>query len=140
MEFKDEMEIVKEKAVQLKDAGLKKADEIYRISKLKLQCVQIDNQIKAKYTALGKMVFGMVKHDSADSEKIAESVMEIEQLYAKMRDLYAQIETAKKIVTCPICGTKNKFSNTYCSSCSHRLVKTDEEPDDYDYSFEAEEE
>ncbi len=134
MEFKDEKDTLKDKAVKLKDAGLKKADEIYRISKLKLTCVQLDNQIKAKYTALGKMVYGMVKHDSANSEKIAESVMEIEQLYGKMRKVYAEIESAKQIITCPVCGTKNKFSNTYCTVCSHRLVATDEEPDDYSYS------
>ncbi len=133
MEFKDE---IKNKAVKLKDAGLKKADEMYKISKLKLKCVQLDNNIKTKYTELGKMVYGMVKHDSADSEKIAESVMEIEQLYSKMRKVYSEIEAAKKIITCPVCGTKNKFSNTYCSGCSNRLVATDEEPDDYGYSPE----
>ena len=93
MEFKDDL---KNRAKDIADAGLKKADEIYRISKLKLKCVQLDNQIKAKYTELGKTVYGMVKHDSADSTKISEAVMEIEALYAKMRKVYSEIETAKK--------------------------------------------
>ena len=126
MEIKDDL---KNKAKDIADAGLKKADEIYKVSKLKLKCVQIDNQIKSKYTELGRTVYGMVKHDSADSAKISEAVMEIEALYAKMRKVYAEIETAKKILTCPVCGTKNKFTNTYCRSCANRLVATDEEPD-----------
>lgn len=137
MELKDDL---KNKAKDIADAGLKKADEIYRISKLKLKCVQLDNQIKAKYTELGKTVYGMVKHDSADSTKISESVMEIQALYAKMRKVYAEIETAKKILTCPVCGTKNKFSDTYCRSCANRLVATDEEPDDYSFVPDANEE
>ena len=131
MEKKDEL---KNKAKDIADAGLKKADEIYRISKLKLKCVQIDNKIKVKYTELGKAVYGMVKHDSADSEKISASVMEIEALYAEMRKVYAEIEKVKKIITCPVCNTKNKFSDTYCRSCANRLVATDEAPDE-DYSF-----
>lgn len=134
MEFKDEFDVIFGKARDITDAGVKKADEVLRVSKLKLACVRIDGEIKTKYTNLGKMVYGMVKHDSADSEKIAEAVMEIERLYKKMTKLYDEIETAKKIVTCPVCGTKNKFSNTYCSSCSHKLVATDEEPEDYSYN------
>ena len=130
MEIKDDL---KNKAKDIADAGLKKADEIYKVSKLKLKCVQIDNQIKSKYTELGRTVYGMVKHDSADSAKISEAVMEIEALYAKMRKVYGEIETAKKILTCPVCGTKNKFTNTYCRSCANRLVATDEEPDDYSF-------
>ncbi|MBQ8791460.1 MAG: hypothetical protein IJZ51_09130 [Ruminiclostridium sp.] len=137
MDKKDEL---MNKAKNIADAGLKKADEIYRISKLKLKCVQLDNQIKAKYTELGKTVYGMVKHDSADSEKISAYVMEIEALYTKMRKVYAEIETAKKIITCPVCGTKNKFSDTYCRSCANRLVATDEDPDDYSFVPETEDE
>ena len=139
MEFKDEFDVILGKARDITDAGIKKADEVVRVSKLKLACVRLDSEIKNKYTNLGKMVYGMVKHDSADSEKIAEAVMEIERLYKKMSKLYAEIETTKKIVTCPVCGTKNKFENTYCSSCSHKLVATDEEPEDYGYNPEFEE-
>lgn len=60
--------------------------------------------------------------------------MEIDQLYKKMAQYNARIEMMRKIVTCPVCGTKNKFSNTYCTSCMHKLVLTDEEPEDYAYA------
>ena len=136
MEMKDDF---RNKAKDIADAGLKKADEIYRVSMLKVKCLRLDGKIKEKYTELGKMVYGMVKQDNADSAKITKSVVEIEELYAEMRKLYAEIETTRKIITCPVCSAKNKFSDTYCRSCANRLVATDEEPDDYSFTPDMEE-
>lgn len=61
MDFKDEFDIISEKAKQLTDTGIRKADEVIGISKLKLRCIKIDALIKAKYTELGRTMYGMVK-------------------------------------------------------------------------------
>lgn len=95
---------------------------------------KIDALIKAKYTELGRTMYGMVKNDSSDADRIAQAVMEIDHLYKKMAQCNARIELMKKIVTCPVCGTKNRFSNTYCTACMHKLVSTDEEPEDYAFN------
>ena len=50
MDFKDEFDFISEKAKQLTDTGIRKADEVIGISKLKLRCIKIDALIKAKYT------------------------------------------------------------------------------------------
>lgn len=113
MDFKDEFDIISEKAKQLTDTGIRKADEVIGISKLKLRCIKIDALIKAKYTELGRTMYGMVKNDSSDADRIAQAVMDIDHLYKKMAQCNARIELMKKIVTCPVCGTKNRFSNTY---------------------------
>ena len=134
MDLKDELDFITAKAKQLTDTGIRKADEVLSISKLKLRCVQLDTMIKAKYTELGRTMYGMLKNDSSDADRIAQAVMEIDQLYKKMAQYNARIEMMRKIVTCPVCGTKNKFSNTYCTSCMHKLVLTDEEPEDYAYA------
>lgn len=134
MDFKDEIDFISEKAKQLTDTGIRKADEVIGISKLKLRCIKIDALIKAKYTELGRTMYGMVKNDSSDADRIAQAVMEIDHLYKKMAQCNARIELMKKTVTCPVCGTKNRFSNTYCTACMHKLVSTDEEPEDYAFN------
>ncbi len=137
MDFKDEFEAIAEKTKQLTGSGIRKADEMFSVSKLKLECIRIDNTIKTKYAELGKMMYNMVKDDNADSEKISDAVMEIDRLYKKMAQVNEKIEEVKKIVTCPECGTKNKFTSNYCSSCRHKLVCTDEEPEDYSYHLDV---
>ena len=47
MDFKDEIDFISEKAKQLTDTGIRKADEVIGISKLKLRCIQLDALIKA---------------------------------------------------------------------------------------------
>ena len=134
MDFKDEFDIISEKAKQLTDTGIRKADEVIGISKLKLRCIKIDALIKAKYTELGRTMYGMVKNDSSDADRIAQAVMDIDHLYKKMARCNARIELIKKIVSCPVRGAKNRFSNTYCTACMHKLVSTDEEPEDYAFN------
>ena len=136
MDFKDEFDFISGKAKQLTDTGIRKADEVISVSKMKLRCIQLGALIKAKYTELGRTMYGMVKNDSSDADRIAQAVMEIDHLYKKMAQYNAKIEMMKKIVTCPACGTKNKFSNTYCIACMHKLVSTDEEPEDYAFNPE----
>ena len=140
MDFKDELDFISGKAKQLTDTGIRKADEVISVSKLKFRCIQLDTIIKTKYAELGRMMYGMVKNDSSDADRIAQAVLEIDQLYKKMAQYNAEIEMVKKIVTCPVCGTKNKFSDTYCVKCMHKLVSTDEEPEDYAFIPEETEE
>lgn len=96
MDFKDEFDIISEKAKQLTDTGIRKADEVIGISKLKLRCIKIDALIKAKYTELGRTMYGMVKNDSSDADRIAQAVMDIDHLYKKMAHCNARIELMKK--------------------------------------------
>lgn len=96
MDFKDEIDFISEKAKQLTDTGIRKADEVIGISKLKLRCIQLDALIKAKYTELGRTMYGMVKNDSSDADRIAQAVMDIDHLYKKMAQCNARIELMKK--------------------------------------------
>jgi len=133
MNFKAEMNAVLGKAKDFADTTAKKTDEVIKVSGLKLNCIQVDNEIKNKYIALGKMVYGMVKHDTADSAAISDAVTDIDLLYAKLETLQSKIEEVRKIVTCPVCEAKNKFGTIHCTNCGHRLVLTDEDVDEYDY-------
>ncbi|MFR4023468.1 MAG: hypothetical protein ACLTZI_11135 [[Eubacterium] siraeum] len=131
MDFKDEFDIISEKAKQLTDTGIRKADEFIGISKLKLRCAKIDALIKAKYTELGRTMYGMVKNDSSDADRIAQAVMDIDHLYKKMAQCNARIELMKKLLPAP-CAVQRTDSATHIAPlvCS-KLVSTDEEPEDY---------
>ena len=131
--FREEVDNVLGKAKELTDTGIKKTDEMIKMSRLKFGCIKLDNRIKQKYTQLGREVYKMVKTDSADSDLIARSVSDIERLYKEMNVLRKRIDEMKKIITCPVCGTKNKYDSEYCSNCTHRLMVTDVAPDEYGY-------
>ena len=89
MDFKDEFDIISEKAKQLTDTGIRKADEVIGISKLKLRCIKIYALIKAKYTELGRTMYGMVKNDSSDADRIAPVSYTHLDVYKRQRYSYA---------------------------------------------------
>lgn len=119
------------KAKDVTNEGLKKTDVLMQISKHKITCVQLDNDIKNKYTNLGNRIYDMIKADTEDTSELLTLVSEIDDKFKKLSEVQAKIEELKQIITCPICGTKNKFDNDYCSKCGHQLVVTDEDFDDY---------
>ncbi len=131
--IKEEVDTVLGKAKELTDSGIKKSDEFMKIMRLKVSCIKLDNKIKEKYAELGKSVYKMVKTDKADSETIANAVTEIERLYQRLESLHKRIEEMKRIITCPVCGAKNKYDSEYCENCTNRLVVTDIAPDEYGY-------
>lgn len=128
----DDLDYILKKAKKLGDIGAKKTESIIRVSKYKLQCIKLDEEIKQKYMLLGKLVYKMVKSETEDTDKVAELAADIDYLHKKLRRYRMLIEQARKIIICPVCGEANKLSDIFCTNCKSRIVFTDEEPDEYD--------
>lgn len=125
------------KAKEVTSESIKKTDQLVKISSLKLTCVQLDNEIKAKYSLLGNRIYDMIKADEENTNELLGLVSEIDILFKRLSETQNKIEDLRHIYACPNCGTKNKIENDYCSKCGKRLSVTDEEFEDY-YDFPVE--
>lgn len=132
MDRKDELDYILKKAKKIGDIGAKKTESIIRVSKYKLQCIKLDEEIRQKYMLLGKLVYKMVKSETEDTDRVAQLAADIDYLHKKLRRYRGFIEQARKIIICPVCGEANKLSDIFCTNCKARIVFTDEEPDEYD--------
>lgn len=134
-DFMGMLEDILLKAKDVTNAATKKTDELVKVSKLKLTCVQINNDIKAAYEHLGSLVYHSMKADEENPSAIIKAVTEVDDLYDKLDEATAKLEELQKILTCPKCGTKNKLDSIYCSKCGTRLVVV--EAQDEGTSFDA---
>lgn len=104
------------------DAAGKKTGELVEISKLKLQCVQLNSDIRERYEKLGSAVYSMVKSDYENPELVNSMVEEITELLDKLNETSEKIADIKNISICTCCGAKNPPENCYCSKCGSRLT------------------
>lgn len=116
-----------EKAKEVTNAAGKKTDEIVQISRLKMNCVSINNEIKQRFEALGCQIYDMLKSGEEDTETLLVTVDQIDDLFKKLSDANAKIEELKKIMTCPKCSSRNRQDAIFCMKCGTRLIVTDED-------------
>lgn len=113
------------KAKDVSKAAGKKTDNLVKISKLKMQCATINNNIKSTYEKLGNIVYDMIKSDSENQTVLLGVVQEIDDLYKQLERTTKKLEKLRKIYSCPRCDEKNKATAVYCAKCGKKLVVTD---------------
>lgn len=113
------------KAKDVTKAAGKKTDNLVKISKLKMQCATINNNIRSTYEKLGNTVYDMIKSDSENQTVLLGVVSEIDDLYKQLERTTKKLEKLRKIYSCPRCDEKNKATAVYCAKCGKRLVVTD---------------
>lgn len=116
-----------EKAKDVTSAATKKTDAIVKISKIKLNCVQINNAIKTEFEHLGASLYDQMKSNEEDMNELMAIVEVIDGHYQELNELNHKLEELQNILVCPACGAKNKPGSAYCSRCGTKLAE--EEPD-----------
>ncbi|MCL2014304.1 MAG: zinc ribbon domain-containing protein [Oscillospiraceae bacterium] len=114
-------EDILEKAKEITYTAGKKTGEIYEVSKLKWQVMQVNNEVKAIYEKLGSSVYGMVKADYENPDLVASIVKEIDILLEKLNIINEKIAKLQKINLCNQCGSKNPVDYAYCFKCGTKL-------------------
>lgn len=109
------------KAQSVANVAGKKAGEIVEVSKLKLQAVQINNDIEETYERLGSLYYEQVKTGVDNEDLAAVCISEIDALLAALGDLNSKISSTQDLVCCPNCGANNPTDGTYCSRCGSSL-------------------
>ncbi|MDF2566810.1 MAG: hypothetical protein K0R90_266 [Oscillospiraceae bacterium] len=109
------------KAKDVADVAGKKTGEFVETSKLKFQCVQINNEIKALYEKLGSAVYSMAKSGYENPELVKSIVDEISELLQKLNETSEKIADIKNVSICTCCGAKNSTESYYCSKCGNKI-------------------
>lgn len=112
------------------DKVAKKSNELFEVSKVKLNISNIKSEINNNYKLLGKIVYESQKNEfSEDAEKIEEIITNIDELNEKLFELSEIISSYKNEKVCPKCGKNTDKNTVYCPSCGFKYqnVSVDEE-------------
>ncbi len=125
------------KAKEIYDVAAKKTGDVVEVSKLKIDTMKINGQIKELYEKLGQATYSAIK-DNTDNSEIVQTVCEqIDSLNEKLTDLYSEIADRQNVIICADCGLKNPMDNTFCGKCGSKMQQ---EFKDYSYSQNVAEE
>ncbi len=97
-----------------------KANCAYDVTKLNLAKNRIKAEIKSKYQLLGKCYYESSKED-ASTVDCTELISQIDELYAQLKNILAQIDSMKNIRRCPVCHQPSNSQKPYCSSCGNKF-------------------
>ncbi|WMJ22393.1 zinc-ribbon domain-containing protein [Paludicola sp. MB14-C6] len=110
-----------DKAKDVYDVASKKTGELVEVSKLKMECVKVNNEIKKLYEKLGSCVYSMMKANYDNKDVVDGLVEEIDENLAKLSVLNQKLSDIKNVVICKACGAKNPEANYFCSKCGSRI-------------------
>lgn len=110
-----------EKAKDVYDVASKKAGELVEISKLKMECVKVNSEIKKLYEKLGSSVYSMMKANYDNQDVVNGLVEEIDENLEKLSALNQKLSDYKNVAICKTCGAKNPEENYFCSKCGSRI-------------------
>lgn len=105
------------------NAAGEKAGELYEVSRLKLQALQVNNDLQKEFERLGRMVYDQGKHGTDNSELIEGCAAEIENLLAALDELNDMIHDEVGTISCPSCGESIPLDSVYCSKCGAKVVE-----------------
>lgn len=108
-----------------------KAEEIYRLSLLKMNIMNKHAEIQEKYEELGRCLYIMYKNDVDDTPRLQRLIADIDNAYQTAEESRRRIAQIHSLVECRECGAPSKTSANYCAGCGRRLVATDEVPDGF---------
>ena len=111
------MDDVLEKAKEAVDLAAKKTGEVVSISKLKVEAIQVNGEIKKLYEKLGRVVYTAQTSQKPNEDAVHSLCEEIEELYAKRAALEEEIDEIRNKTVCPSCGCKNDKENDFCAKC-----------------------
>lgn len=100
---------------------IKKSKDLTELTKLSLKLSSEEGDLAKLYENLGKIVYEAAKNK--ETPKTNEVFSQIDIRIASIQDINENIEQLKGVIICPKCGTKNKETDTFCSSCGEKLPK-----------------
>ena len=109
------------------DAAAKRLDDVYRVSKLRIQRTALKKLLDSQYRELGTAVYGMCRRGEEDAEQITSMTVQIDGTRRRIAALDKRIDDIMGMVRCPDCGSVVKMKTVYCSACGKRLAATEEE-------------
>ena len=109
----------------------KKTGELVDTSKLKLQAVDLNSDIKRNYEALGRAVYESRKQGIDSTEEIDDIIILINEKYDELDEVNEQLSKMSNKTFCTRCGEPNPKTAGFCSQCGEKLVHEVPQDDAY---------
>lgn len=105
-----------DKAKDLAQTAGEKSQELYQISKLKMEITQLKMKVDKNYNAIGKTVYEKTKAQEALPD-FAARIEEIDLLKADIEEKKDIISSIKNTVRCASCGADVSEDDPFCPKC-----------------------
>lgn len=105
----------------------KMAGQFVDMSKLRINLSELNGEINRRYQELGQFIYEAKKAGTSDETELDEKIAGLDDLYAQLTAVSAQLAALQNKVTCPCCGKQMEIDATFCSHCGMKLTK-DETP------------
>ena len=115
------MDEIFQRARGVVNAAAQKTGEAIDYSKIKLEIMKSNNELREAYELLGKTFYSMCRDQNENQELLDSLMTNITEIIGKLNDLNAKIEDKKKTLVCPLCGSKNLQDSVFCAKCGARL-------------------
>ena len=118
------MDFFEDAVVSIKKASKnvgEKANEVYDVSKKKINVAELKNKINSTEAELGHIVYEAKKNNTDYEEKIEPYITLLNKLNEQIKILQKEMDQIKKIITCPNCQTTNPEKAKFCFHCGAKL-------------------
>ncbi len=98
-----------------------KASDTYDIAKLNCTKSRIKSDIDKCYKAVGNKYYICVKNDRLDKADFSAEISKIDELHTQLENIQQQINFAKNLKRCPVCGKAQNGDKPFCADCGSKL-------------------
>lgn len=106
----------------------KVAGQFVDISKLRINASELHGEINKRYQELGRFIYEGKKAGEADAAVLEEKILGIDDLFAQLEAVSAQLASLQNKITCPACGKQMNMDSMFCSHCGMKLDSVKAEP------------
>lgn len=102
----------------------KKAKDIVDVNTVKSNITEQKKVIRKAYASIGEQYYK--EHVDAGQHEYEVEFEIIGEANARLKELYVELNSLKKVRVCPDCGTDVSVESVYCNRCGTKLPETPE--------------
>ena len=112
---------VKHTATKTAKYAKDKSTDLYEITRMSFAINEKENKIDKIFKNIGMLTYRDYENGVEVSEDIVLLLQDIDQKYAEIDDVKAEINRIKNVLVCPECKKTNPNGANFCLSCGAKL-------------------
>lgn len=107
----------------VKAAGVvtQKGGQIVEKTRRSFQVFDLNNEVELLMRDIGRMVYLTHTGAETDEGELEEKLAQIDEKYARIGEIKAELEAGKTTTACPVCGKSCDKTDLYCRICGEKL-------------------
>ena len=107
----------------VKAAGVvtQKGGQIVEKTRRSFQVFDLNNEVELLMRDIGRMVYLTHTGAETDEGELEEKLAQIDEKYARIGEIKAELEAGKTTTACPVCGKSCDKTDLYCRVCGEKL-------------------